>query len=98
MAGVRIRVIVSGAVRSGGPLELSAGATVETALRAAGGLAYRPHARPEGQLVVRRRAPTQRRVEVHRWNIHEDERERWASFRLEHHDVLVFGWSLDAAP
>jgi len=93
-----IRVIVSGAVESSGPLELEPGATLAAALRAARDLAWRPHARPAGQLVLRRRRPTSRRVEVRRWNIFEEGRETWGAFALEHRDVVIVGWSLDAGP
>lgn len=64
------------------------------ALRAAGGLVYRRNAVPAGELVLRRRVPTSRSISVYRWNIFEGESESWRSFRLEEHDVLVFGWSV----
>jgi protein involved in polysaccharide export with SLBB domain len=90
----RIDVVVSGAVRRTGRARLEPGATVAGALRAAGGFAYRPGARPAGELVLRRRLPSSRSVSVYRWNLFEGESETWRSFRLEQHDVLVFGWSI----
>ncbi len=90
----RINIVVSGAVRRAGRADLEPGATVATALRAAGGLAYLRDAAPTGELVLRRRLPTSRSVSVYRWNIFESESEPWSSFPLQQHDVLVFGWSL----
>ena len=92
-------MVISGAVERAGRTVLDSGATVAMALRAAGGLAYRRNAGPAGELVLRRRLPTSRSVAVYRWNIFEGESASWRSFRLEQHDVLVFGWSVrdDAA-
>lgn len=94
MQYARIDVIVSGAVERSGPTRLEPGATVATALRAAGGLAFRRRARPVGELVLRRRLPSSRRTSVYRWNIFESDAGTWRSFQLEHQDVLVFTWSL----
>lgn len=93
MRYTKIKVVVSGAVEHAGRTDLDPEATVATALRAAGGLAYRRNAGPAGELVLRRRLPTSRSVSVYRWNIFEGEAELWRSFRLEQNDVLVFGWS-----
>jgi protein involved in polysaccharide export with SLBB domain len=94
MRYTKIDVVVSGAVERAGRTILDPGATVATALRAAGGLAYRRNAGPAGELVLRRRLPTSRSVAVYRWNIFEGESTLWSSFRLEQHDVLVLNWSL----
>lgn len=94
MRYAQINVVISGAVKHAGRAALDPGATVATALGAAGGLARRPNAGPAGELVLRRRLPSSRSVSVYRWNIFEDESELWRSFRLEQNDVLVFGWSL----
>lgn len=93
-----IEVLISGAVESGGPRRLEPGATLEAALRAAGGLAYRPGARPEGRLVLRRRRPSSRTIEVHRFALWGDDVRPWRSFRLEHRDVLIVGWELGPGP
>lgn len=90
----RIDVVISGAVKRAGRRALEPESTVAMALSAAGGLAYRSDAAPAGELVLRRRRPTSRSVAVYRWNIFEGEPESWRSFRLEQHDVLVFGWSV----
>ncbi len=92
-----IEIIVAGAVERVGRLRLESGATVRMALEAVGGLAYRPDARPEGRLILRRRGQSTRRVEVLRWNIFEDDPGTWQSTRLEDRDVIVFAWSLAAA-
>jgi protein involved in polysaccharide export with SLBB domain len=97
MGNASIEIVVSGAVLRAGRTQLDAGATIETALRVAGGLAWRVGARPEGELVLRRRSPRSRTVSVHRWRIF-DEPESWRSFALEHRDVLVFTWSLQPEP
>ncbi len=89
-----IEVLVSGAVERSGRARLEPGATVAAALRAAGGLAFRRDAGPVGELVLRRRLPSSRATSVYRWNIFESDSESWRAFRLEQHDVLVFGWSL----
>lgn len=89
-----IEVVISGAVESGGPLRLDPDATLEAALRAAGGLAFRPDARPEGGVVVRRRRPSSRTIEVHRFALWGDAARDWRGFRLEHRDVLIVGWQL----
>jgi len=94
MRDSKIEVVISGAVERAGRAILEPGATVATALRAAGGLAYRGNAGPAGELVLRRRLPTSRSVSVYRWNIFEGESALWSSFRLEQHDVLVLDWSL----
>ncbi len=94
MQYTRIEVVISGAVARSGRAQLEPGATVATALRAAGGLAYRSETVPAGELVLRRRPPTSRLVSVYRWNIFESESQVWGSFPLEQHDVLVFEWSL----
>jgi len=94
MRYTKINVVVSGAVKRTGRTALDPGATVATALGAAGGLADRRNAGPAGELVLRRRLPTSRSVSVYRWNIFEGESELWRSFRLEQNDVLVFGWSV----
>jgi protein involved in polysaccharide export with SLBB domain len=94
MLQARIEVIVAGAVERTGPLRLDVGATLRAALEAAGGLAYRVGARPEGPLVLRRRARTSRRVEVRRWDLFEDDPRAWQSTRLEHGDVIVIAWTL----
>jgi protein involved in polysaccharide export with SLBB domain len=90
----RINVVVSGAVERSGRTQLEPGATVATALTAAGGLAFRRHAIPIGELVLRRRVPSSRTTSVYRWKIFESESVAWRSFRLQQHDVLVFEWSL----
>jgi hypothetical protein len=90
----RIEVVVSGAVNRSGRAHLEAGSTVDTALEAAGGLAYRAGARPAGGLVLRRRAPSSRSVVVHRFRLFEGGAQPWRAFPLEQHDVLVFEWSL----
>jgi protein involved in polysaccharide export with SLBB domain len=90
----RIEIVVAGAVQRAGRTALEPGATVATALHAAGGLAHRGTSGPAGELVLRRRPPTSRSVSVYRWNIFEGDPESWRSFRLEQHDVLVFGWSV----
>jgi protein involved in polysaccharide export with SLBB domain len=89
-----IEIVVAGAVERVGRMRLEAGATVQVALEAAGGLAYRPGARPAGQIVLRRRAPSSRTVHVRRWNLFDDDPRAWESTRLEHRDVIVFAWSL----
>jgi protein involved in polysaccharide export with SLBB domain len=89
-----IEIVVAGAVERVGRMRLEAGATVRVALEAAGGLAYRPGARPAGQIVLRRRAPSSRTVQVRRWNLFDDDPRAWQSARLEHRDVIVFAWSL----
>ena len=48
MARAYIEVVVAGAVERVGTLRLEQGATLRVALEAAGGLAYRSDARPEG--------------------------------------------------
>jgi len=93
-----IEVVISGAVERTGRTRLEAGATVATALSAAGGLAYRLHARPDGEIVLRRRTPSSRRVSVYRWRLFEEPQAPWRSFQLEQHDVLVFGWVLRDDP
>lgn len=94
MQYTRIEVVVSGAVQRSGRARLEPGATVASALRAAGGLAFRREAVPAGELMVRRRLPSSRATSVYRWSIFEGGSDSWRSFRLEQHDVLVFGWSL----
>lgn len=89
-----IEIVVAGAVERVGLLRLEAGATLRAALEAAGGLAYRPGARPEGQVLLRRRGPSSRQVLVRRWNLFEDDPHSWQSARLEHRDVIVFAWSV----
>jgi len=89
-----IEIVVAGAVERVGRMRLEAGATVRVALEAAGGLAYRPGARPAGHVVLRRRAPSSRTVQVRRWNLFDDDPRAWESMRLEHRDVIVFAWSL----
>jgi hypothetical protein len=91
-----IEVVVAGAARRTGRLRLEAGATLRAALDAAGGLAWRDDARPEGPLLLRRRSPTSREVRTQRWNLFEDEARDWQSARLEHRDVIVIAWSLTA--
>lgn len=90
-----IEIVVAGAVERVGRLRLEAGATLRLALEAAGGLAWRQGARPEGALLLRRRAPTSRAVRVQRWNLFEDDPRDWQSARLEHRDVIVVAWSLE---
>ena len=87
-------IVVAGAVERVGRLRLEAGSTLRIALEAAGGLAYRPDARPEGALLLRRRAPTSRDVRMQRWNLFEDDPRSWQSARLEHRDVIVVAWAL----
>jgi protein involved in polysaccharide export with SLBB domain len=89
-----IQIVIAGAVERAGRTQLDAGATIDAALRAAGGLAYRAGARPEGELVLRRRSPLARTVSVRRWRIFDETPDEWRSFTLEHRDVLVFSWSL----
>ena len=89
-----IEIVVAGAVERSGLLYLESGATLRVALEAAGGLAYRPGARPEGWLLLRRRGGTSRQAVVRRWNIFEDDPRAWQSTRLEHRDVVVLAWSL----
>ena len=89
-----IEIVVSGAVTRGGRLRLEPGATLRIALEAAGGLAYRPGARPEGPLLLRRRGPRSRDVATWRWNLFEDDPRAWQSARLEHRDVIIVAWSL----
>jgi protein involved in polysaccharide export with SLBB domain len=89
-----IEIVVAGAVTRAGRLRLESGATLRAALEAAGGLAYRPGARPQGALMLRRRSPRSRDTVVWRWNIFEDDPGEWQSARLEHRDVIVFAWSL----
>ena len=89
-----IEIVVAGAVERVGRLRLEAGATLRVALEAAGGLAYRPDARPEGHLLLRRRGPSSRQALIRRWNIFEDDPRGWQSARLEHRDVVVVAWSL----
>lgn len=96
MRTTSIEVVVSGAVASGGPRRLEPGATLEAAICAAGGLAYRPGARPGGALAVRRRRPSSRTVEVHRFTLWGDDAGAWRGFRLEHRDVLIVEWRLGA--
>jgi protein involved in polysaccharide export with SLBB domain len=90
----KIDVVIFGAVERAGRTALDPGSTVAAALRAAGGLAYRRNAGPAGELVLRRRVPASRSISVYRWNIFEGDSESWRSFRLDQHDVLVFGWSV----
>ena len=97
MAAASIEVVIVGAVERVGALRLQAGSTLRAALEAAGGLAYRSDARPEGQLLLRRRGAASRQVRVQRWNIFEDELQSWQSTPLEHRDVIVFAWSLPGA-
>ena len=94
MLRASIEVIVAGAVERVGPLRLDPGATLRAALEAAGGLAYRLGARPEGPLVLRRRPPSSRRVEVRRWDLFDDDPRAWQSTRLEHGDVIWVAWTL----
>jgi protein involved in polysaccharide export with SLBB domain len=89
-----IEVVIAGAVARPGRTRLEAGATVDAALQAVGGLAYRGQAHPAGQLVLRRRTPHSRTVSVHRFRIFEGTTGAWRSFPLEQRDVLVFDWSL----
>jgi protein involved in polysaccharide export with SLBB domain len=91
-----IEIVVAGAVARGGRLRLESGATLRVALEAAGGLTYRPDARPEGRLILRRRGQSTRRAVILRWNIFEDDPGTWQSTRLEDRDVIVFAWSLAA--
>lgn len=93
MRYTRIEVTVAGAVNRSGLARLEVGATVASALRAAGGLAYRQETVPAGQLVLRRRLPSSRSASVYRFRIFEGESEDWRSFPLEQHDILVFEWS-----
>ena len=46
----KIEVVISGAIERAGRTRLDPDATVGTALAAAGGLAYRAHASPDGEL------------------------------------------------
>ena len=94
MQYTKIEVIVSGAVERSGRARLEPGATVATALRAAGGLAFRDDAVPAGDLLLRRRLPTSRTTSVYRWSIFESSQTSWRSFELQPRDVLVFGWSV----
>ncbi|HEX5067589.1 MAG TPA: hypothetical protein VFY49_15830 [Myxococcota bacterium] len=89
-----IEIVVTGAVERGGRLRLEAGSTLRVAIEAAGGLAYRPGARPEGALLLRRRGPTSRQVRMLRWDLFRDDPHAWESARLEHRDVIVVAWSL----
>lgn len=89
-----IEIVVAGAVERVGRLRLESGATLRVALEAAGGLAYRPGARPEGWLLLRRRGGASRQALVQRWNIFEEDPRAWQTARLEHRDVIVFTWSL----
>ena len=74
MAAASVEVVMRvGASITVGALRLEAGATLRVALEAAGGLAYRRGARPEGPLLLRRRGPTSRSVHVRRWNLFEDD-------------------------
>lgn len=94
MRYAQIEIVIAGAVERPGRTRLAAGATVDTALGAAGGLVYRSHGRPEGQLVLRRRLPSSRVVSVHRFRLFDEAPGSWRSFPLEQHDVLIFDWSL----
>jgi len=94
VARAYIEVVVTGAARRVGTLRLEPGATLRAALEAAGGLAYRTDARPEGPLLLRRRGASSRQVQVQRWNLFEDEPRAWQSTQLEHRDVIVIAWSL----
>jgi protein involved in polysaccharide export with SLBB domain len=89
-----IEIVVAGAVERVGRLRLEAGATLRVAIEAAGGLAYRPGARPEGALLLRRRGPTSRQALMQRWDIFRDDPRAWQSARLEHRDVVVVAWTL----
>lgn len=97
MRYTQIEVVISGSVQRAGRTRLEPGATVASALQAAGGLAFRAHAIPAGELVLRRRIPSSRTVSVYRWRIFDPPSETWRSFPLEQHDVLVFTWSLRGA-
>jgi protein involved in polysaccharide export with SLBB domain len=94
MARAYIEVVIVGAVERVGALRLEVGSTLRAALEAAGGLAYRRDARPEGPMLLRRRAAASRQARVQRWNLFEDEPQSWQSAPLEHHDVIVIAWSL----
>ena len=89
-----IEIVVVGAVERVGRLRLEAGATLRVAIEAAGGLAYRPGARPEGALLLRRRGPTSRQARMQRWDLFRDDPRAWESARLENRDVIVVAWSL----
>jgi len=93
-----IEVLISGAVEAGGPLRLESDATLEAALRAAGGLAWRAGARPEGRVVVRRRRPSWRTIGGHRFALWCEGARDWRGVRLGHRDVLIVGWQLGPAP
>jgi protein involved in polysaccharide export with SLBB domain len=99
MRYTKIEVVITGSVQRAGRTRLDPGATVASALHAAGGLAFRARATPAGELVLRRRIPSSRSVSVYRWSIFDAPSDSWRSFPLEQHDVLVFTWSLrgDAA-
>jgi protein involved in polysaccharide export with SLBB domain len=88
-----IEVLISGSVQRAGRARLAPGATVASALQAAGGLDFRGGAVPAGELVLRRRSPSSRTVSVYRWQIFDAPSDSWRSFALEQHDVLVFSWS-----
>jgi hypothetical protein len=92
--GATIEIVIAGAVERVGRLRLEAGSTLRVALEAAGGLAWREGARPEGALLLRRRAPTSRDARTQRWNLFEDDPRDWQSARLEHRDVVVVAWTL----
>jgi hypothetical protein len=92
--GTTIEIVVAGAVERVGRLRLEAGTTLGVALEAAGGLAYRPGARPEGALLLRRRFATSRQPLTRRWNLFDDDPRAWQSISLEHRDVIVVAWTL----
>jgi hypothetical protein len=93
LAGGDHQIIV--AVPSRGRPAASEAAPPRHRARGRGRLAFRPGARPEGALLLRRRFPTSRQPLMRRWNLFEDDPRAWQSTLLEHHDVVVVAWSLE---
>jgi hypothetical protein len=91
-----VDVLVSGAVVADGHHLISAPATVETALQAAGGLARHRLMRPAGPIVVRRPLGY-RKANEWRFSLSDPEPQAWRRFELHSGDTVIFQWHLDGA-
>jgi protein involved in polysaccharide export with SLBB domain len=89
-----VNVLVSGAVVNVGHHDISAPATVEAALKAAGGLARRTQMWPAGPITIRRPLGN-RKVDVWRFNLADPEPQAWKQFELQSGDAVIFQWQIE---
>ena len=89
-----VDVLVSGAVVVTGHHLIPFPATVEAALRAAGGLSYSTGMRPAGPITIRRPLGD-RNVDVWEFTLHDPEPQAWRTFDLRSGDAVNFQWHID---